>query len=166
MLEVLPPKGAKAGRPPVRSRRQLIDGPRFRTGAQLEDVPVEYGPWGRAYDLFRRWQRNGTWAPDPQPAPAPGRCEGRVRMGAERRLHGGAAPTCMRPGPASRVDLQGTARPGSAAIRRSSNQCWQRSACPASGRAGRAAGLIDHGPARRTPPARTAPTCAVAGPLH
>ncbi|MFE6937964.1 IS5 family transposase [Streptomyces chartreusis] len=25
------------------------------------DVPVEYGPWGRVYDLFRRWQRNGTW---------------------------------------------------------------------------------------------------------
>lgn len=25
------------------------------------DVPAEYGPWGRVYDLFRRWQRNGTW---------------------------------------------------------------------------------------------------------
>jgi transposase len=24
-------------------------------------VPEEYGPWGRAYDLFRRWQRDGTW---------------------------------------------------------------------------------------------------------
>lgn len=24
-------------------------------------MPAEYGPWGRAYDLFRRWQRNGTW---------------------------------------------------------------------------------------------------------
>ncbi len=24
-------------------------------------MPVEYGPWGRVYDLFRRWQRNGTW---------------------------------------------------------------------------------------------------------
>ncbi|MFC5253626.1 MULTISPECIES: transposase [Streptomyces] len=24
-------------------------------------MPVEYGPWGRIYDLFRRWQRNGTW---------------------------------------------------------------------------------------------------------
>lgn len=23
--------------------------------------PVEYGPWNRVYDLFRRWQRNGTW---------------------------------------------------------------------------------------------------------
>ncbi|MET9209083.1 IS5 family transposase [Streptomyces bacillaris] len=25
------------------------------------DVPVKYGPWGRVYDLFRRWQRTGTW---------------------------------------------------------------------------------------------------------
>ncbi|MEU0671145.1 hypothetical protein ABZ508_35185 [Streptomyces lavendulocolor] len=24
-------------------------------------MPVEDGPWGRIYDLFRRWQRNGTW---------------------------------------------------------------------------------------------------------
>ncbi|MGW5776484.1 transposase [Streptomyces sp. NPDC003863] len=44
-------------------RRQLIDGMRFqvRTGVPWRDVPVEYGPWGRIYDLFRRWQRNGTW---------------------------------------------------------------------------------------------------------
>lgn len=45
------------------SRRQLIDGMRFRvrTGVPWRDVPVEYGPWGRIYDLFRRWQRDGTW---------------------------------------------------------------------------------------------------------
>lgn len=24
-------------------------------------MPVEYGPWGRVYDLFRRWQGDGTW---------------------------------------------------------------------------------------------------------
>lgn len=52
-----------AGRPPVWPRRRLIDGIRFRvrTGVPWRDVPVEYGPWGRIYDLFRRWQRNGTW---------------------------------------------------------------------------------------------------------
>ena len=39
------------------------DGIRFRvrTGVPWRDVPVEYGPWSRVYDLFRRWQRNGTW---------------------------------------------------------------------------------------------------------
>jgi transposase len=59
----LVPKGAKAGRPPVWPRRRLIDGMRFRvrTGVPWRDVPVVYGPWGRVYDLFRRWQRNGTW---------------------------------------------------------------------------------------------------------
>ncbi len=51
------------GRPLVWPRRRLIDGIRFRvrTGVPWRDVPVEYGPWGRVYDLFRRWQRNGTW---------------------------------------------------------------------------------------------------------
>ncbi|WP_419586943.1 hypothetical protein [Streptomyces sp. Qhu-G9] len=24
-------------------------------------MPQRYGPWHRAYDLFRRWQRDGTW---------------------------------------------------------------------------------------------------------
>lgn len=63
VLEPLLPKGTKAGRPPVWSRRQLINGIRFRvrTGVPWRDVPVECGPWGRIYDLFRRWQRDGTW---------------------------------------------------------------------------------------------------------
>ncbi|MEU9576182.1 transposase [Streptomyces chilikensis] len=62
VLEPLLPKGMRAGRPPVWPRRRLIDGIRFRvrTGVPWRDVPVEYGPWGRAHDLFRRWQRNGT----------------------------------------------------------------------------------------------------------
>lgn len=62
-LEALLPKGRKAGRPPVWPRWQLIDGIRFRvrTGVPWRDVPVEYGPWSRVYDLFRQWQRNGTW---------------------------------------------------------------------------------------------------------
>ncbi|MFJ7593414.1 transposase [Streptomyces sp. NPDC097617] len=56
-------RGRRRGRPPLWSRRQLIDGIRFRvrTGVPWRDVPVEYGPWGRTYDLFRRWQRNGIW---------------------------------------------------------------------------------------------------------
>ncbi|MET9952408.1 IS5 family transposase [Streptomyces sp. NPDC006339] len=63
VLGPLLPKGARAGRPPVWPRRLLIDGIRFRvrTGVPWRDVPVEYGPWSRVYDLFRRWQRNGTW---------------------------------------------------------------------------------------------------------
>lgn len=57
------PGGKRPGRPPIWTRRQLIDGIRFRTrtGVPWRDVPERYGPWGRVYDLFRRWQRNSTW---------------------------------------------------------------------------------------------------------
>jgi transposase len=57
------PEGKKPGRPPTWTRRQLIDGIRWRTrtGAPWRDAPERYGPWGRVYDLFRRWQRDGAW---------------------------------------------------------------------------------------------------------
>ncbi|MFJ5551231.1 IS5 family transposase [Streptomyces sp. NPDC093225] len=63
-LEPLLPQGIKPGRPQVWTRRQLIDGIRWRTrtGAPWRDVPDRYGPWDRVYDLFQRWQRDGTWA--------------------------------------------------------------------------------------------------------
>ncbi|MFE2971427.1 IS5 family transposase [Streptomyces sp. NPDC059340] len=63
-LEPLLPQGVKPGRPPLWTRRQLIDGIRWRTraGAPWRDVPERYGPWDRVYDLFRRWQLDGTWA--------------------------------------------------------------------------------------------------------
>ncbi|MFE4958755.1 IS5 family transposase [Streptomyces sp. NPDC056653] len=62
-LKPLLPVGRKRGRPPIWTRRQLIDGIRWRprTGTPWRDVPERYGPWGRVYDLFRRWQRDGTW---------------------------------------------------------------------------------------------------------
>src|SRR5512133_201738 len=62
-LEPLLPKGKKSGRPPTWSKRQLIDGIRWRTrtGAPWRDVPARYGPWQTVYGLFRRWQRDGTW---------------------------------------------------------------------------------------------------------
>ena len=52
------------GRPPEREKRQLIDGIRWRVraGAPWRDVPPCYGPWQTVYGLFRRWQRDGTWA--------------------------------------------------------------------------------------------------------
>lgn len=64
VLEPLLPKGKKAGRPPKWTKRQLIDGIRWRTrvGSPWRDVPAQYGPWQTVYGLFRRWQRDGTWA--------------------------------------------------------------------------------------------------------
>ncbi|MER5604287.1 IS5 family transposase [Streptomyces sp. NPDC002265] len=63
-LEPLLPVGKKPGRPPVWSKRQLINGIRWRTrtGAPWRDVPARYGEWETVYDLFRRWQRDGTWS--------------------------------------------------------------------------------------------------------
>ena len=63
ILEPLLPTGTKPGRPPTWTKRQLIDGIRWRTrvGAPWRDVPACYGTWQTIYGLFRRWQRDGTW---------------------------------------------------------------------------------------------------------
>lgn len=63
-LEPLLPAGRRPGRPSTWTKRQLIDGIRWRTrvGAPWRDVPERYGSWAAAYGLFRRWQRDGTWA--------------------------------------------------------------------------------------------------------
>nr|WP_245718633.1 IS5 family transposase [Micromonospora rhizosphaerae] len=63
-VEPLLPVGRRPGRPPTWTKRQLIDGIRWRTrvGAPWRDVPECYGSWAAAYALFRRWQRDGTWA--------------------------------------------------------------------------------------------------------
>ncbi|MFJ6944092.1 IS5 family transposase [Streptomyces wuyuanensis] len=63
-LEPLLPAGKKPGRLPVWSKRQLINGIRWRmrTGAPWRDVPPRYGEWETVYGLFRRWQRDGTWS--------------------------------------------------------------------------------------------------------
>jgi transposase len=63
-LEALLPNSVKPGRPPKWTKRQLIDGIRWRTrtGAPWRDVPARYGAWQTVYGLFRRWQRDGTWA--------------------------------------------------------------------------------------------------------
>jgi transposase len=64
VLEPLLPVGKKPGRPPTWTRRQLIDGIRWRvrSGAPWRDVPPVYGSWQAVYGLFRRWQRAGVWA--------------------------------------------------------------------------------------------------------
>lgn len=63
VIEPLLPTPASRGRPPTRSRRELIDGVRWRvrTGVPWRDIPARYGPWPTIYGLFRRWQRDGTW---------------------------------------------------------------------------------------------------------
>ncbi|MFG2053102.1 IS5 family transposase [Micromonospora sp. NPDC048930] len=63
VLESLLPAGKRPGRPSQWSKRQLIDGIRWRVrvGAPWRDVPPCYGSWQAIYALFRRWQRAGVW---------------------------------------------------------------------------------------------------------
>ncbi|MFF7352502.1 transposase [Streptomyces filipinensis] len=48
------PIGKKPGRPPVWSKRQLINGIRWRTrtGAPWRDVPARHGEWKTVYGSF------------------------------------------------------------------------------------------------------------------
>ncbi len=63
VLAPLLPVASGKGRPPKWTKRQLIDGIRWRVrvGAPWRDVPEQYAPWQTLYGLFRRWQRDGTW---------------------------------------------------------------------------------------------------------
>ncbi|NUP34699.1 MAG: IS5 family transposase [Streptomycetaceae bacterium] len=63
VLEPLLPISVRAGRPSMWTKRQLIDGIRWRVrvGAPWRDVPDCYGSWSAVYGLFRRWQRAGVW---------------------------------------------------------------------------------------------------------
>ncbi|MFC0071951.1 IS5 family transposase [Umezawaea endophytica] len=62
-LESLLPQPSRSGRPSLWSKRQLVDGIRWRVrvGAPWRDIPATYGSWSAAYALFRRWQRAGAW---------------------------------------------------------------------------------------------------------
>lgn len=62
LRRVLPAR-PEVGRRPKWTRRQLLDGIRWRTrvGAPWRDVPERYGHWQSIYGLFRRWQRDGVW---------------------------------------------------------------------------------------------------------
>ena len=63
VLEPLLPAPKRSGRPSKWTKRQLIDGIRWRVraGTPWRDVPARYGSWSAVYALFRRWQRDGTW---------------------------------------------------------------------------------------------------------
>ncbi|MFE3864517.1 transposase [Streptomyces goshikiensis] len=63
-LEPLLPRGIKPGpasgvAATAVDRRHTVADPHRRP---WRDVPERYGPWDQVYDLFRRWQRRGTWA--------------------------------------------------------------------------------------------------------
>ncbi len=61
LIQDLFPPPAKTGRPPV-DRRNVVDGIFWmtRTGAAWRDLPAEFGKWGRVWDLFDKWNKDGT----------------------------------------------------------------------------------------------------------
>ena len=58
--DVFPPT-ARTGRPP-RDRRTIVDGILWilRTGSPWRDLPEEFGPWATVWDLFDKWNADGT----------------------------------------------------------------------------------------------------------
>jgi transposase len=62
-LAPLLPAASGNGRPPKWTKRQLINGIRWRirNGTPWRDIPAVYPPWPTVYGLFRRWQRTGVW---------------------------------------------------------------------------------------------------------
>ena len=59
---LLPEHGKRGGR--WRDHRQVINGICWvkRTGSPWADMPARYGPHQTAYDRFRKWRDDGTWA--------------------------------------------------------------------------------------------------------
>ena len=125
VLEPLLPAPLRLGRPSLWSRRQLIDGIRWRvrTGVPWRDMPAVYGSWAAAYGLFRRWQRAGVWQ---QVLTAPQTVADAAgdHLGCQRGLHdrAGASACC---GCEEKGDLQAeppggnTTEPGDHALGRS-----------------------------------------------
>src|SRR3989440_4565751 len=67
VLEPLLPKGKKSGRPPKWTKRQLIDGIRWRgrVGSPWRGLPPRDGPWQTGGGPLRRGQRDGAGGPGP-----------------------------------------------------------------------------------------------------
>lgn len=55
------PAPAPTGRP-QRDRRTVVDAILWvlRTGSPWRDIPLEYGPWATVWDLFDKWNDDGT----------------------------------------------------------------------------------------------------------
>jgi len=60
IADIFPPPAA-TGRPPS-DRRKILDGILWimRTGSPWRDLPEEYGPWSTVWDLFDKWNSDGT----------------------------------------------------------------------------------------------------------
>ena len=62
VIKDLFPAPKPTGRPP-RDPREVLDAILWvlRTGAPWRDIPEEYGPWSTIWDLFDKWNSDGTF---------------------------------------------------------------------------------------------------------
>jgi transposase len=62
LAPLLPAQPERGG--PWRDHRQVLNAICWvkRTGSPWRDLPERYGPWQTAYQRFRRWANDGTWA--------------------------------------------------------------------------------------------------------
>ncbi len=60
IVDLLPPP-AKTGRPPS-DPRMIFNGILWimKTGSPWRDLPKKFGPWKTVWDLFNKWNSNGT----------------------------------------------------------------------------------------------------------
>ncbi len=63
ILEPLIPVVKPGGRPPIWSRRSIVNGIFYlaRSGCQWRLLPREYPPWKTVYHYFRTWRITGIW---------------------------------------------------------------------------------------------------------
>jgi transposase len=97
VLAPLLPTGTKPGRPPKWTKRQLIDGIRWRvrTGAPWRDVPGVYGPWQTVYGLVPSVATQRHLAANPDHVAGPRRRRRVDHLGCQRGHHDRAgAPAC------------------------------------------------------------------------
>src|SRR3954447_13984581 len=62
-LEALVPLAKPGGRPPIYSRREILNGIFYavRSGSAWKLLPHDLPPWRTVYHYFWSWRRNGTW---------------------------------------------------------------------------------------------------------
>src|SRR5215218_3625269 len=62
-LEPLVPVVKPGGRPPIHSRREILNGIFYavRSGCAWKLLPHDLPPWRTVYHYFWSWRRNGTW---------------------------------------------------------------------------------------------------------
>jgi transposase len=60
IADVIPNPNGRVG--PPRDRRQVVDGILriMRTGSPWRDLPEAFGPWATVWDLFDKWNDDGT----------------------------------------------------------------------------------------------------------